>query len=292
MSIEVTSVKTRGINYVFCWNLAIEVLRLNCVIIVISCIVNRVPNLQWQTGNPWTRSRPLMHLFWLMEPTITTITMTDGDYDYLIKLLALGDSGVGKTTFLYRYTDNKFNPKFITTVGIDFREKRVVYNTQGPNGSTGKAFKVHLQLWDTAGQERFRSLTTAFFRDAMGFLLMFDLTSQQSFLNVRNWMSQLQANAYCENPDIVLIGNKADLPDQREVNERQARDLAEKYGIPYFETSAATGQNVEKAVETLLDLIMKRMEQCVEKTHIPDTVNGSSSGKLDGEKPAEKKCAC
>lgn len=155
--------------------------------------------------------------------------MTDGDYDYLIKLLALGDSGVGKTTFLYRYTDNKFNPKFITTVGIDFREKRVAYNTQGPNGPTGKAFKVHLQLWDTAGQERFRSLTTAFFRDAMGFLLMFDLTSQQSFLNVRNWMSQLQANAYCENPDIVLIGNKADLPDQREVNERQARDLAEKY---------------------------------------------------------------
>uniref|UniRef100_A0ABI7Y113 small monomeric GTPase n=17 Tax=Boreoeutheria TaxID=1437010 RepID=A0ABI7Y113_FELCA len=221
-----------------------------------------------------------------------SITMTDGDYDYLIKLLALGDSGVGKTTFLYRYTDNKFNPKFITTVGIDFREKRVVYNAQGPNGSSGKAFKVHLQLWDTAGQERFRSLTTAFFRDAMGFLLMFDLTSQQSFLNVRNWMSQLQANAYCENPDIVLIGNKADLPDQREVNERQARDLADKYGIPYFETSAATGQNVEKAVETLLDLIMKRMEQCVEKTQVPDTVNGGNSGKLDGEKPAEKKCGC
>ncbi|ELK05591.1 Ras-related protein Rab-27B [Pteropus alecto] len=221
-----------------------------------------------------------------------TITMTDGDYDYLIKLLALGDSGVGKTTFLYRYTDNKFNPKFITTVGIDFREKRVVYNTQGPNGSSGKAFKVHLQLWDTAGQERFRSLTTAFFRDAMGFLLMFDLTSQQSFLNVRNWMSQLQANAYCENPDIVLIGNKADLPDQREVNERQARELADKYGILYFETSAATGQNVEKAVETLLDLIMKRMEQCVEKTQVLDTVNGGNSGKLDGEKPAEKKCAC
>ncbi|XP_064336426.1 ras-related protein Rab-27B isoform X3 [Camelus dromedarius] len=128
-------------------------------------------------------------LWWIGRPT-KTITMTDGDYDYLIKLLALGDSGVGKTTFLYRYTDNKFNPKFITTVGIDFREKRVVYNTQGPNGSTGKAFKVHLQLWDTAGQERFRSLTTAFFRDAMGFLLMFDLTSQQSFLNVRNWMSK------------------------------------------------------------------------------------------------------
>ncbi|XP_028658386.1 ras-related protein Rab-27B isoform X2 [Erpetoichthys calabaricus] len=218
-------------------------------------------------------------------------TMTDGDYDYLIKLLALGDSGVGKTTFLYRYTDNKFNPKFITTVGIDFREKRVVYSGSGPNGTTGKPFKVHLQLWDTAGQERFRSLTTAFFRDAMGFLLMFDLTSQQSFLNVRNWMSQLQANAYCENPDIVLIGNKADLSDQREVQEKQAKELADKYGIPYFETSAATGLDVDKAVITLLDLIMKRMEQCVDKT-ASETANGGGSGKLDSVQAPEKKCAC
>lgn len=113
-----------------------------------------------------------------------------------------------------------------------------------------------------------------------------------SFGTQQDKRGQLQANAYCENPDIVLIGNKADLSDQREVNERQARDLADKYSIPYFETSAATGQNVEKAVETLLDLIMKRMEQCVEKTQVPDTVNGGSSGKLDGDKPAEKKCAC
>ncbi|XP_060747511.1 ras-related protein Rab-27B isoform X1 [Tachysurus vachellii] len=219
-------------------------------------------------------------------------TMTDGDYDYLIKLLALGDSGVGKTTFLYRYTDNKFNPKFITTVGIDFREKRVVYSANGPNGTTGKTFKVHLQLWDTAGQERFRSLTTAFFRDAMGFLLMFDLTSQQSFLNVRNWMSQLQANAYCENPDIVLIGNKADLPDQREVQEKQAKELADKYGIPYFETSAATGAAVDKAVVNLLDLVMKRMEQSVENPEKVDGHHTEGTSKLSAEPTPEKKCSC
>ncbi|XP_036383593.1 ras-related protein Rab-27B-like [Megalops cyprinoides] len=217
--------------------------------------------------------------------------MTDGDYDYLIKLLTLGDSGVGKTTFLYRYTDNKFNPKFIATVGIDFREKRVMYTSSGPSGTTGKTFKVHLQLWDTAGQERFRSLTTAFFRDAMGFLLMFDLTSQQSFLNVRNWMSQLQANAYCENPDIVLVGNKADLADQREVQERQVKELAEKYGIPYFETSAATGSEVEKAVVTLLDLVMKRMELCVDRP-IPEAANGGSSSKHEMPAPTQRKCAC
>uniref|UniRef100_A0A3B3YER5 small monomeric GTPase n=1 Tax=Poecilia mexicana TaxID=48701 RepID=A0A3B3YER5_9TELE len=140
-------------------------------------------------------------------------------------------------------------------------------------------------------QQQFRSLTTAFFRDAMGFLLMFDLTSQQSFLNVRNWMSQLQANAYCENPDIVLVGNKADLADQREVQEKQAKELADKYGIPYFETSAATGAEVDKAVITLLDLVMKRMEQCVDKPPA-DPANGNGAAKL-GEGTADpKRCAC
>ncbi|XP_067886791.1 ras-related protein Rab-27B [Heterodontus francisci] len=219
-------------------------------------------------------------------------TATDGDYDYLIKFLALGDSGVGKTTFLYRYTDNKFNPKFITTVGIDFREKRLLYHGGGANGKTDTLFKIHLQLWDTAGQERFRSLTTAFFRDAMGFLLLFDLTSQQSFLNVRSWISQLQANAYCENPDMVLIGNKADLSDQREVQENQAKELADKYGIPYFETSAATGTGIDTSIIALLDLIMKRMDQSVDKSQIPDSVNGGSTQNLEATDPNEKKCAC
>lgn len=221
-----------------------------------------------------------------------TSIMTDGDYDYLIKLLALGDSGVGKTTFLYQYTEKKFNPKFVTTVGIDFREKRLVHHVGSSNGKTGNPFRIHLQLWDTAGQERFRSLTTAFFRDAMGFLLVFDLTSQQSFLNVRNWISQLQANAYCENPDVVLIGNKADLSDQREVEEKQAKELADKYGIPYFETSAATGDGIDNSVLALLDLIMKRMEESVDKSQIPDSVNGNAGQKLDVADPNEKKCAC
>ncbi|XP_058485519.1 ras-related protein Rab-27A [Solea solea] len=220
--------------------------------------------------------------------------MSDGDYDYLIKFLALGDSGVGKTSFLYQYTDGKFNSKFITTVGIDFREKRVVYKSRDADGSSGRGQKIHMQLWDTAGQERFRSLTTAFFRDAMGFLLLFDLTSEQSFLNVRNWMSQLQIHAYCENPDIVLCGNKCDLSDQRAVREEEARELAEKYGVPYFETSAANGDNVNQAVDVLLDLIMKRMERCVDKSWIPDgtvRTNGPLHSDLS-ENSEGNKCAC
>lgn len=220
--------------------------------------------------------------------------MSDGEYDYLIKFLALGDSGVGKTSFLYQYTDGKFNSKFITTVGIDFREKRVIYRSSGVDGSSGRGQKIHLQLWDTAGQERFRSLTTAFFRDAMGFLLLFDLTNEQSFLNVRNWMSQLQVHAYCDSPDVILCGNKCDLVDQRAVSEEEARELAETYGIQYFETSAANGQNVNQAVDLLLDLIMKRMERCVDKSWIPDgTVRVNGNAKADVSEGSEKsKCAC
>ncbi|XP_043497250.1 ras-related protein Rab-27A isoform X1 [Polistes fuscatus] len=174
------------------------------------------------------------------------------------------DRKLGKTSFLYQYTDGTFHSRFVSTVGIDFKEKRVTY--QMPDGSTQR---IHLQLWDTAGQERFRSLTTAFYRDSMGFLLIFDLTNELSFLEVRNWLEQLRMHAYCENPDIILCGNKCDLEDKRVISEYKARDLAEKHGLVYLETSAATGQNVERAVEILLDRVMRRMEVTVDKSLLP-----------------------
>ncbi|KAJ9586441.1 hypothetical protein L9F63_019905, partial [Diploptera punctata] len=197
------------------------------------------------------------------------------DYDYLIKFLALGDSGVGKTSFLYQYTDGTFNSRFISTVGIDFREKRLVsllllsllffsvYRSQG------RSQRVHLQLWDTAGQERYRSLTTAFYRDAMGFLLLFDLTNEQSFLEIRNWLDQLRTHAYCEDPDVVLCGNKCDLEDRRIISEHRVREIAEKYGLQYLETSAMTGHNVAQAIDLLLDRVMKRMEMAVDRAMLP-----------------------
>ncbi|KTG00288.1 hypothetical protein cypCar_00040251 [Cyprinus carpio] len=107
---------------------------------------------------------------------------------------------------------------------------------------------------------------------------------------------QLQTHAYCENPDVVLCGNKSDLEDQRAVTTESARELAEKYGVPYFETSAASGENVGRAVEVLLDLIMKRMERCVDKSWIPDGMvrtNGHSTSDLAEPRDAEQsKCGC
>ncbi|XP_073832497.1 RAS oncogene family member Rab27 [Musca autumnalis] len=179
------------------------------------------------------------------------------DYDYLMKFLALGDSGVGKTSFLYQYTDGRFHSQFISTVGIDFREKRLIYTSRGRN------HRIHLQLWDTAGQERFRSLTTAFYRDAMGFLLIFDLTSEKSFLEISNWLEQLRQHAYSEDPDVVLCGNKCDLHSIRVISHEQATALADRYKLPYIETSACTGFNVSAAVELLVGRVMDRMENAV-----------------------------
>ncbi|CAB3360793.1 ras-related protein Rab-27A [Cloeon dipterum] len=195
------------------------------------------------------------------------------DYDYLLKFLALGDSGVGKTSFLFQYSDNVFHEKFISTVGIDFREKRLIYRPPTEDGFLSqRGQRIHLQLWDTAGQERFRSLTTAFYRDSMGFLLLFDITNEQSFVSIRNWLDQLKTHAYCDDPDVILCGNKADLEDERVVSEERARETAKRYGLVYMETSAASGQNVAKAVELLVDMVMKRMQHSLEQ---PPFVRGS-----------------
>ncbi len=95
----------------------------------------------------------------------------------------------------------------------------------------------------------------------MGFILMFDLTSEQSFLNVRNWLVQLQCHAYCENPDVILVGNKSDREDARAISQSRAQELADKYSLPYIETSAYTAQNVKETIEILLEKVMIRMEK-------------------------------
>lgn len=120
-----------------------------------------------------------------------------------------------------------------------------------------------MQIWDTAGQERFRSLTTAFYRDAMGFLLIFDLTSQKSFLEITNWLEQLRQHAYTEDPDVVLCGNKCDLLQLRTVSREQVAALAQRYRLPYIETSACTGANIQQAVELLVGRVMERIENAV-----------------------------
>jgi len=214
------------------------------------------------------------------------------DYDYLIKLLALGDSSVGKTSLLHRYTDDEFTSKFVSTVGVDFKQKRIVHQSEEADGVLGKTQKLQLQLWDTAGQERFRSLSMAFFRDAMGFLLVYDVTNEQSFLHIRNWVTLLRSHAYCDTPDMILVGNKTDLLEERQVSLKDAEDLAEFLGIPYIETSALSGDNVEKAFDQIVVMVMKRIERSVDKSCLPVRRPAGVSLQQKSESKADSNCWC
>ncbi|CAF3952595.1 unnamed protein product [Rotaria magnacalcarata] len=176
------------------------------------------------------------------------------DHDLDLKFLAIGDSG---TCLLNQYVDGHFNEKLAPTVGIDIRDKNIDYESYRSNN----LFKIHLQLWDTAGQERFRSLTSSFFRDAYGFLLVFDLTNETSFINVRNWITEIGANAYSENVDMILIGNKCDLESSRVISKLRAEEFAKQHEIKYIETSALKNIQVEESVKLLLDLVMDRLEE-------------------------------
>ncbi|CAG9316976.1 unnamed protein product [Blepharisma stoltei] len=155
-------------------------------------------------------------------------------YDYLIKLLIIGDSGVGKTCFLLRFSDDNFTASHLTTIGIDFKLKTIDIE--------GKTIK--LQIWDTAGQERFRTITQTYYKGAMGIILAYDCTDEKSFNNIRNWVQQIKMHAN-ENVAKVLIGNKCDRPDKK-ISTEQGQALANELGIQFFETSAKTNINVNE----------------------------------------------
>ena len=146
-------------------------------------------------------------------------------FDYLVKLLMIGDSCVGKTSLLLRFSDDTFIPSFITTIGIDFKIKTIRVGNKN----------VKLQIWDTAGQERFRTITSAYYKGSHGIILMFDLNDPVSFEHLKYWMDEIDKNSVCS-PTCILVGNKADLP--RNVSSLQAKQFASQYNVKYFETSA------------------------------------------------------
>ncbi|KAJ6140453.1 Small GTPase superfamily Rab type [Penicillium chermesinum] len=182
------------------------------------------------------------------------------NYDFLIKLLLIGDSGVGKSCCLLRFSEDSFTPSFITTIGIDFKIRTIELD--------GK--RVKLQIWDTAGQERFRTITTAYYRGAMGILLVYDVTDERSFqskhplgaeikTDIRTWFSNVEQHA-SEGVHKILIGNKCDWEEKRAVSTEQGQELADELGIPFLEVSAKNNINIEKAFYNLASDIKKGMD--------------------------------
>jgi len=208
-------------------------------------------------------------------------------YDYLIKLLLIGDSGVGKSCLLLRFSDDSFTPSFITTIGIDFKIRTIELE--------GK--RIKLQIWDTAGQERFRTITTAYYRGAMGILLVYDVTDEKSFNNIRNWIRNIEQHA-TESVNKILIGNKCDMVEKKVVDSARGKALADEYAIKFLETSAKNSINVEEAFITLAKDIKKSrlIDNQDAPSGQPKKDNGSialeKKGNGDAAAGGKKPCAC
>lgn len=193
-------------------------------------------------------------------------------YDVLYRLVMIGDSGVGKTAILLRYSDNMFNTSFITTIGIDFRIKTIELNGR----------RVKLQIWDTAGQEQFHSVASSYYRNAHGIMLVYDVTRPESFIHISKWVNNIGANAPT-NVKRVLIGNKCDVPEaKRAIEHERGVVLAEELDMPFIETSAKEDVNVNLAFETIALMIMEGEDEREKEKE--GTVQLNGNGPTDGGK--------
>ncbi|KAF8311568.1 GTPase [Clavulina sp. PMI_390] len=167
--------------------------------------------------------------------------MGDSNYDYLFKVVLIGDSGVGKSNLLSRFTRGEFNIDSKSTIGVEFATRSI-----NVDGKTLKA-----QIWDTAGQERYRAITAAYYRGAVGALLVYDIAKHATYVNVTRWLKELRDHAD-SNIVIMLVGNKSDLKHLRAVPTEEAKAFASENGLSFIETSAMDASNVEGAFQSIL----------------------------------------
>ncbi|XP_008582195.1 PREDICTED: ras-related protein Rab-35 [Galeopterus variegatus] len=154
-------------------------------------------------------------------------------------------SGVGKSSLLLRFADNTFSGSYITTIGVDFKIRTVEINGE----------KVKLQIWDTAGQERFRTITSTYYRGTHGVIVVYDVTSAESFVNVKRWLHEINQN--CDDVCRILVGNKNDDPERKVVETEDAYKFAGQMGIQLFETSAKENVNVEEMFNCITELVLR-----------------------------------
>jgi small GTP-binding protein len=169
------------------------------------------------------------------------------NYDYLVKILLIGDSGVGKSSLLIRYSENTFTDNFSSTIGIDFRIKTIDVNDK----------RIKLQIWDTSGLERFKTVTGAYYRNVMGIFLVYDVSNIKSFQNINNWLKNVKKNASDEKC-LMLIGNKCD-KEEREVSFEIGKQLADELNIKFIETSAKSTINIDEIFTEMAINIIENM---------------------------------
>jgi len=201
------------------------------------------------------------------------------EYDYLFKLLLIGDSGVGKSCLLLRFAEDSYTESYLSTIGVDFKIRTIDLE--------GKTIK--LQIWDTAGQERFRTITAAYYRGAQGIIVVYDVTDSESFENVKMWLKEIDRYA-AENVDKLLIGNKSDLVNKKVIEYSIAKELADSLSIPFLETSAKDSVNVEQMFLTMARQIQDRNTHLGVDSDSKAGVSGSTN--LHREEPETASSGC
>lgn len=175
--------------------------------------------------------------------------MSFQSYSYVFKYIIVGDSAVGKSCLLLQFTDKRFKSTHDLTIGVEFGSRTVQINDKS----------IKLQIWDTAGQESFRSITRSYYRGSIGALLVYDITKRQSFENLQKWLEEMKENAYSK-MTTILIGNKVDLENERQVSFEEGQAFAKKHDLVFFETSAKSSHNVEKAFLAITQKIYTNLE--------------------------------
>ena len=173
-------------------------------------------------------------------------SLEEEPFDEKLRIMLIGDSGVGKTSILKKFCKNKFNKSYISSIGVDFEIKYIKIGEK----------TINLQIWDTAGQERFRGISRQYYNKSDGFVIVYDITNEKSFEDVTNWVQQIKELASSDNNNIIL-GNKCDLEDDREVDKEKGEELSKKYNCQFFEVSAQTGKNIENSFLCLAKSILK-----------------------------------
>ena len=201
--------------------------------------------------------------------------------DYIIKLLTLGETEVGKTSIVLRYSDDKFHDNKIATIGIDFKIKIIKKGNE----------KIKVSIYDTAGQERFKNIVKHYYKGANGVLLIYDITKRDTFEKLEFWLEDLKENSdNLNNLFIYLIGNKNDFEERREVDFEEANNFAKEKNIPYIEVSAKTGNNIKKLFDEMIKGTLTKIITFEKKqNNLSNSINLSF---LENEETSSKNKMC
>lgn len=197
----------------------------------------------------------------------------------IFKIIIIGDSTTGKTNILSKYLHNKFDKGSKATIGVELGRKTFTINNDS----------VEAQIWDTAGQERYRSMTKAYYKGALGALIVYDITKKETFENVESWIADLR-NSADKKVHIILVGNKNDLEDERQVSKDSGEMKAKEFGIAFMETSALNGTNIELAFQSLVEEVYNKHHKEFESSANVEILKGQTI-KLE-EKEDKKTIKC